>query len=127
MNNRLQQPLVTEYDGCVATILYAVGVEPLAYVSCLNILSGGRDVIDMLRWNLIGILIEYGFALLFKSAEESLLNLLQKVETNKHIGVVFELNAFIGSNLAIEGTFVGQLLLGKLGVKLMINLANMAP
>ena len=40
MNNRLQQPLVTEYDGCVATILYAVGVEPLAYVSCLNILSG---------------------------------------------------------------------------------------
>ena len=127
MNNRLQQPLVTEYDGCMATILYAFGVKPLAYVSCLNILGGCRDVIDMLRWNLIGILIENGLALLFKSAEESLFNLLQKVETNKHICIVFELDTLICNNLAIEGTFVGQLLLSQLGVELMINLANMTP
>ena len=127
MNNSLQQPLVTEYDGCVATIFYAVGVEPLAYVSCLNILGGCRDVIDMLRWNLIGILIEDGLALLFQSAEKSLFNLLQKVETNKHICIVFELDTLICNNLAIEGTFVGQLFLGQLGVELMINLANMTP
>ena len=61
----------------------------------------------MLRWNLVGILIEQSLALTLKTAEEGLLNLLQKVEADKHIGVVLELDALVGSYLAVECALVG--------------------
>ena len=127
MNNRLQQTFVTEYNGRASTFFYAIGVEPLADISCLNILCWCRDIVDMLWRNLVGVLIEYGLALLLQSAEKRLLNLLKKVEAYKHIGIIFEIDALVGSHLAIECPFIGQLFFSQQGVELVINLANMAP
>ena len=107
MDDGLQQSLVAKHDGGAAPGLDALGGEPLADVSGLDILGGCRDVVDMLRWNLVGVLIEKRLALTLKTAEECLLYLLQEVEADEHIGVVLELDALVGSHLAIECALVG--------------------
>ena len=59
--------------------------------------------------------------------EEGLLHLLQQVEANEGIGIVFELDAFVGSHLTIKGTLIGELLTGKAFVEQLVDIADVAP
>ena len=91
VDNCLQQALVAKHNGCFATIVNAIGTQPLADIACLDILGRSRNQVNVVWWHLVGILIEDGLALLLQSAEECLFYLLQQVETNKHISIVFKL------------------------------------
>ena len=127
MDDGLQQFFVAEYDGCPAPGSNALWRKPLTDIACLNVLRRGRDIIDCLWRNLLGVLIEDGLAFLLETAEERLLHLLQQVEAHEGIGIVFELDAFVGSHLTIKGTLIGELLTGKAFVERLIDIADVAP
>ena len=62
--------------------MYALRREPFTHVARLDILRRSRDE-RYLSWRLfLGVLIEYGLALLLQPAEQYLLHLLQKVESS---------------------------------------------
>ena len=65
MDDGLQQFFVAEYDGCSAPGSNTLWRKPLADIACLDVLCRGRDIIDLLGRNLLGVLIENGLAFLF--------------------------------------------------------------
>ena len=127
VDDSLQEPFVTEHDGRATTSSDALGREPLGDIAGLDVFRGSRDIGDLFWGYLVGILIKDGFARLFEATEEHLLHLLQQVEADEDIGIVIELQGFVGSHLTIEGTFVAELLGGQLCIVGMIDVTDMTP
>ena len=127
MDNGLEQGFVAEDDGRAASVGDALGGEPLADVTGLDVLRGGGDKGEVARRLLVGILIEDGLACLVEATEEGLLHLMEVVEADEGIGVVFELDVGIVDHLAVEGTLVGELAAGELVVEVAVDVADVAP
>ena len=71
--------------------------------------------------------VEVGLALLPEPTEEHLLHLLQQIKADEDVVVVFERDAFIGSHLAVESTFVGELLCFETLIESVVDVADVAP
>ena len=127
MDNRLEQSLVTEYDGSTPTCSDSFRGKPLGDIAGLDVLCGGRYEGYLLRRHFVDILIEDGLASLFQTTEEYLFHLLQKVEADEDIGVVVESQAFVGGHLTVERSFITKLLLGQSVVEGGVDVADMTP
>ena len=60
---------------------------------------------------LVKVPIEIGLAHFLQTCEEFLLHLLQKVESNEYVAVVFKLDVVLGCHFAVDSAFISQALL----------------
>ena len=68
-----------------------------------------------------------GLALLLHTTEERLFHLLQHVEADKEIAIVFEIDVFTFGHLPIECTFIGQALFLEFGIETLVDVMDMTP
>ena len=127
MDNGLQQSFVAEHDGGAPSVGNALGCEPLADISRLDVLGGGGDEGDVAWRQLVSVLIEDGLACLVEATEEGLFYLMEVVEADEYVGIVFELNGLVGGHLSVEGALVGELLAGEALVVVAVDVADVAP
>ena len=99
----------------------------MADVTGLDVLRRGGDEGNLLRWLFLGVLIEQGLALMLQTVEKGLLHLLQEVEAHEDVGVVVEGDGLVFGHLSVEGTLVGESLVGELGVEGVVDVADTAP
>ena len=84
------------------------------------------DIVPSLLLHVVMVVVpvEGGLALATKMGEETLLHLLQKVEANKEIAVVFVVEAIVLGHLTVESALVGQPLLEEVCVVLLVDVAH---
>ena len=73
----------------------------------VEILGNVVTCLELFEVIVVVVPIETGFTLLLHPTEERLLNLLEHVEANKEIGIVFEINIFAFSYFTVECPFIG--------------------